>query len=57
MGSKEIKIGNKIIGEGYPSYIIAEVGINHNGDMMLAKKLIIKSKEIGCDCVKFQKEQ
>jgi len=55
MGSKEIKIGNKIIGEGYPSYIIAEVGINHNGDMMLAKKLITKSKEIGCDCVKFQK--
>lgn len=35
-------------------YIIAELGSNHNGDMELAKKLIIKAKEAGADCVKFQ---
>lgn len=36
-------------------YIIAEIGINHNGDMGLAKELILKSKEAGCNAVKFQK--
>lgn len=35
-------------------YIIAELGANHNGDMELAKKLIIEAKEAGADCVKFQ---
>ena len=35
-------------------YIIAELGSNHNGDMDLAKKLIIQAKEAGADCVKFQ---
>lgn len=35
-------------------YIIAELGANHNGDMKLAKKLIIEAKEAGADCVKFQ---
>ena len=35
-------------------YIIAELGSNHNGDMELAKKLIIQAKEAGADCVKFQ---
>lgn len=37
----------------YP-YIIAELGANHNGDMVIAKKLIDAAKECGCDCVKFQ---
>ena len=37
------------------TYIIAEIGINHNGDMDLAKELILKSKSSGCDAVKFQK--
>ena len=36
-------------------YIIAEIGINHNGDMSLAKQLIDKAKKSGCDAVKFQK--
>ena len=36
-------------------YIIAEIGINHNGDLNLAKKLISKAKKVGCDAVKFQK--
>jgi len=42
-----------IINFGKP-YIIAELGANHNGDMELAKKLIIEAKEAGADCVKFQ---
>tara|TARA_B100000287_G_scaffold430263_1_gene485167 strand:- start:189 stop:1013 length:825 start_codon:yes stop_codon:yes gene_type:complete len=37
------------------TYVISEIGINHNGDMELAKELILKSKESGCDAVKFQK--
>jgi len=37
---KEIKIGNKIIGDGYPCFIIAEAGSNHNGDFETAKKLL-----------------
>ena len=35
-------------------YIIAELGSNHNGDMELAKKLILEAKKAGADCVKFQ---
>ena len=47
---------NKIcIGHDAPCYTIAEIGINHNGDIDLAKKLIKISKEIGFDAVKFQK--
>ena len=37
------------------TYIIAEIGINHNGDIDLAKELILKAKHSGCDAVKFQK--
>ena len=36
------------------TYIIAEIGVNHNGSLALAKKLITKAKTIGADCVKFQ---
>ena len=53
--TKEIKIGNRMIGEGYPCWIVAEIGINHNGEINLAKKLISAAKEAGCDAVKFQK--
>ena len=38
------------------TYVIAAIGINHNGDIELAKQLIRKAKECGADCVKFQKE-
>jgi N-acetylneuraminate synthase len=37
-GSSVIKIGNKLVGDGQPCYIIAEIGINHNGDLDLAKR-------------------
>jgi len=43
------------VGEGCPTYVIAEGGINHNGQMDLAKQLCKVSKENGADCVKFQK--
>lgn len=49
-----IKIGNRLIGEGQPCFIIAEIGINHNGSMKIAKKLIDMAVEAGADCVKFQ---
>jgi N-acetylneuraminate synthase len=48
-------IGNKKIGDGKPCYIIAEIGINHNGDINIAKKLIDLAAFAGCDAVKFQK--
>jgi N-acetylneuraminate synthase len=50
-----IKIGNKAIGDGEPCYVIAEIGINHNGDIDLAKRLISVAVAAGCDAVKFQK--
>lgn len=52
---REVKIGNKTIGDGQPCFIIAEIGINHNGDLVLAKQLIDIAVMTGCDAVKFQK--
>ena len=53
--SDSVKIGNKVIGDGYPCFIIAEIGINHNGSVQLAKKMIDTAVSMGCDAVKFQK--
>lgn len=50
----EIIFGDRVIKSFEKPYIIAELGANHNGDMNLAKKMIDKAKEAGCDCVKFQ---
>lgn len=55
MKLREIKVGNKIIGDGHPVFIIGEIGINHNGDLEIAKKMIEGAKHAGCDAVKFQK--
>ena len=55
MGTNKIKIGSKFIGDGEPVYVIAEIGINHNGSVDLAKKLIDGAVKAGCDAVKFQK--
>ncbi len=50
-----VKIGTKMVGDGHPCYIVAEIGINHNGDLDLAKRLISVAVAAGCDAVKFQK--
>ena len=50
-----VKIGNRLVGAGQPCYIIAEIGINHNGNVDLAKRLISVAVAAGCDAVKFQK--
>ena len=50
-----VKVGNKLLGAGQPCYVIAEIGINHNGDIDLAKRLISVAVAAGCDAVKFQK--
>jgi N-acetylneuraminate synthase len=55
VANRTIKIGNKRVGDGEPCYIIAEIGINHNGDLDIAKRLISVAVAAGCDAVKFQK--
>ena len=52
---RKVQVGDRIIGDGEPVYIIAEIGINHNGSLNLAKKLIDGAVFAGCDAVKFQK--
>jgi len=51
----EINIGTLPVGDGYPCYVIAEIGINHNGDIDIAKRLIDIAKSAGCNAVKLQK--
>jgi len=53
--AREINIGNRPVGDGHPTYIVAEIGINHNGDLEIAKDLIHAAKTAGVDAVKFQK--
>ncbi len=55
MNSKTIQVGNKLLGGGQACFIIAEIGINHNGSMDICKKLIDVAVIAGCDAVKFQK--
>ncbi len=50
-----VEIGRRRIGPGYPCFVIAEIGINHNGDLDLARRLIDAAVAAGCDAVKFQK--
>jgi N-acetylneuraminate synthase len=53
--SREIKIGDRLVGDGHPTYIVAEIGINHNGDLEIARRLIDAAIHAGVDAVKFQK--
>lgn len=50
-----VKIGDFSVGDSFPCFIVAEIGINHNGDIELAKKLIDAAVFAGCNAVKFQK--
>jgi N-acetylneuraminate synthase len=51
----QVKIGNIPVGDGAPCYVVGEIGINHNGDLGLARKLIDLAAISGCQAVKFQK--
>jgi len=53
--AKVVEIGGRAVGPGHPTFIIAEIGINHNGDLNIAKRLIDAAVLAGCDAVKFQK--
>lgn len=53
--AKQVKLGNRLVGKGQPTYVVAEIGINHNGDLDIAKKMIRAASESGVDAVKFQK--
>jgi len=55
MSAKSVKVGSKRIGDDLPCYVVAEIGINHNGDIDLAKRLISVAVAANCDAVKFQK--
>jgi N-acetylneuraminate synthase len=52
---RSVSIAGRPIGDGHPVFFIAEIGINHNGDVALAKRLIDVAAAAGCDAVKFQK--
>lgn len=49
-----LNIAGRIIGPGHPCFIIAEAGVNHNGDLAMAQELVRRAKACGADCVKFQ---
>jgi N-acetylneuraminate synthase len=51
----KVQVGNRWVGDDQPCFIVAEIGINHNGDVDIAKKLIRVAVASGCDAVKFQK--
>ena len=52
---KEVRLGDRPVGDGHPAFVLAEIGINHNGDVGVAKKLIDVAVFAGCEAVKFQK--
>ena len=52
---REIKIGDRLVGDGHPTMVVAEIGINHNGSLETAKQLIDVAVHNGADAVKFQK--
>lgn len=53
--AREVWFGNRLVGDGHPAFIVAELGINHNGDLDLARRLIDAAVHAGVDAVKFQK--
>lgn len=55
MSQRSVAIGDRHVGDGHAVYVIAEIGINHNGSVDIAKKMILGAVVAGADCVKFQK--
>jgi N-acetylneuraminate synthase len=53
--SGQVRIGDRLVGPGEPAYVIAEIGINHNGDVELARALVEAAARAGADAVKLQK--
>lgn len=53
--TRAVSLGWHTVGEGHPTFITAEIGINHNGDVELTQRLIDAAADAGCDAVKFQK--
>src|SRR3970040_3180191 len=53
--TREVQIGNRWVGDGHPTYIVAEIGINHSGDLETARRLIDAAVHAGVDAVKLQK--
>lgn len=54
MNYKPVRIDDRFVGPGFPVFVIAEIGVNHNGDLELARQLITCAAEAGADAVKFQ---
>ena len=52
---RTVKIGNRLVGDNHPCFVVGEIGINANGSVDIAKDLIDVAQEAGCDAVKFQK--
>lgn len=55
MNAEPVYLGKHPVGAGYPTFIVAEIGINHNGELAIAKRLIDVAVMAGCNAVKFQK--
>jgi len=53
-GATAIRIGDRLVGDGQPVFVIAEIGVNHNGDMALARELVDAAASCGADVAKFQ---
>ena len=53
--AREVKMGDRLVGDGHPTYIIAEIGINHNGDLEITKRIVDAAVHAGADAVKLQK--
>ena len=51
----QVKIGKSLVGDGCPCYIVGEIGINHNGDLGIARRLIDLASVAGAEAIKFQK--